>query len=199
MLDFKMSKEQITTAKAVAKLVQKHMDGVRLHESLKIGEQLLLGRKMAMIAVGLDPNTNSKPNGKQYAAAFREWKDKFEFPKGDKAENIYDAAIVCAQHKEIAEKVIASLTANQRVEMGVFGLAKRVRACLKPEPAAHKKLFSVGIKLTADQMASIDEAISIARELGGGKDEASDADALVYICEQYLNAGPGGQYLGKAA
>jgi hypothetical protein len=97
-----------------------------LYEGLKIGESLLVGRQAAMKAV----QTN-KPSGKAYNEAYRDWKTAFKFPTGKDAEALYDAAIVCAQHRSLADDIIAMLDPKKRAEMGIFGLAVRVRAKLR--------------------------------------------------------------------
>jgi hypothetical protein len=120
---FDMTDAEVKRAKAAARLVAKIVSGEQLSQALEIGDQLLKGRAFAMKAV----RTN-KPQGRAYAEAFREWKAMFKFPTGKDNEALYDAAIVCAQHRALAEEIIASLDVKKRVEMGIFGLAARVRA-----------------------------------------------------------------------
>jgi hypothetical protein len=123
---FDMTDEEVKRAKAAARLVAKITSGEQLSNALEVGDQLLKGRAFAMKAA----RTN-KPQGRAYAEAFREWKAMLRFPTGKDAEALYDAAIVCAQHRALAEEIIASLEVKKRVEMGVFGLAARVRAKIR--------------------------------------------------------------------
>ena len=123
MYQFNMTDDEVREAKWASREVAKHLDGVKLLDGLRIGETLLKGRHYAMKAAGIN-----KPQGKAYAEAFREWKKAFKFREGKEAENYYDAAIVCAQHHTIANEIISLLGVKQKSEMGMFGLAKRVRA-----------------------------------------------------------------------
>jgi hypothetical protein len=118
-----MTDDEIREAKWASREVAKHLDGVKLLDGLRIGETLLKGRNYAMKAAGIN-----KPQGKAYAEAFREWKKAFKFREGKEAENYYDATIVCAQHHTIANEIVSQLSVKQKSEMGMFGLAKRVRA-----------------------------------------------------------------------
>jgi hypothetical protein len=138
MYQFDMTDDEIRETKWAAKEVAKHLDGVKLIDGLRIGEALLRGRQHAMRAAGAN-----KPNGKAYAVAFRDWKQAFKFREGREAENYYDSAIVCAQHRTIANEIVSLLSAKQKTEMGMHGLAKRVRAKLnelegEPKPARIK-------------------------------------------------------------
>ena len=123
MYKFDMTDDEVREAKWASREVAKHLDGVKLLDGLRIGEVLLNGRHHAMKAAGIN-----KPQGKAYAEAFREWKQAFKFREGKEAENYYDAAIVCAQHHTIANEIVSLLSVKQKSEMGMFGLAKRVRA-----------------------------------------------------------------------
>jgi hypothetical protein len=123
MHQFNMTNDEVREAKWAAKEVARNLDGVKLTDGLRIGEVLMNGRHHAMKAAGIN-----KPQGKAYAEAFREWKQAFKFREGKEAENYYDAAIVCAQHRTIANEIVSLLSVKQKSEMGMFGLAKRVRA-----------------------------------------------------------------------
>jgi hypothetical protein len=126
MYQFDMTDDEVKEAKWASKEVAKHLDGVRLLDGLRIGAVLLQGRNAAMKAA----RTN-QPQGKAYAEALQEWKKAFKFREGKEAQNYYDYAIVCAQHRSIADGIIATLSDRQRHEMGMSGLAKRVRAKLR--------------------------------------------------------------------
>jgi hypothetical protein len=123
---FDMTDEEVRETKWAAREVAKHLDGSKLIDGLRIGSVLLKGRQHAMRAAGVN-----KPQGRKYAEAFREWKTAFRFREGKDAEAYYDAATACAQHRTIADEIIASLSDKQRPEMGVFGLAARVRAMVR--------------------------------------------------------------------
>jgi hypothetical protein len=125
MYQFDMTDEQVKLARAAGKLATRHLNAIKLYEGISIGESLLTGRAAAMKAA----KTN-QPRGKQYALAFAEWKSAFKFPPGKDAERFYDEAIVCAQHRQIAETIISALDVKQKASLGEFGLAKRVRTKL---------------------------------------------------------------------
>jgi hypothetical protein len=90
----------------------------------------------------------------------------FKFPTGKDNESLYDAAIVCSQHRALAEEIIASLGIKKRIEMGVFGLAARVRAKVRefeglprqPKPARRNELENV-----RGELADMREELTAAR------------------------------------
>jgi hypothetical protein len=125
---FDMTDEQIKLAYEAGLLATSHLKGGKLDEGMKIGEALLVGRNAAMTVAG-----TNKPQGKNYSKALYDWKRHFNFPTGKESEAFYDEAIVCAQNRVISDQIIASLSIKQRAELGVFGLAKRVRDQLKPK------------------------------------------------------------------
>jgi hypothetical protein len=158
-----MTDEQVKLAKGAAKLASSHLAGAKLYEGLKIGESLLVGRNAAMKAV----QTN-KPSGKAYNEAYRDWKAAFKFPKGKDAQALYDAAIVCAQHRTIADDIINMLDAKKRADMGIFGLAVRVRAKLRELSGEPKKLPArvtqqARFGAVEGRMADIEEQLTAAR------------------------------------
>jgi hypothetical protein len=108
MYQFDMTDDEVREAKWASREVAKHLDGIKLIEGLRIGEVLMKGRHHAMKTAGIN-----KPQGKAYAEAFREWKTAFKFREGKDAENYYDAAIVCAQHRTIANEIIASASSKR--------------------------------------------------------------------------------------
>ena len=126
MYKFDMTDDEVREAKWAAREVAKHLDGVKLLDGLRIGAVLMQGRHYAMKAAGIN-----KPQGKAYAEALREWKRGFKFREGKDAEYYYDNAIVCAQHRTLADEIISLLSERQKSEMGMAGLAKRVRAKLR--------------------------------------------------------------------
>jgi hypothetical protein len=158
-----MTDEQVKLARGAAKLARDHLAGAKLYEGLKIGESLLVGRAAAMKAA----KTN-KPSGKLYAEALREWKTAFKFPTGKDAEALYDAAIVCAANRTFADEIIAMLDAKRRADMGVFGLAVRVRAKLR-ELSGERKQLPARVTQQAQfadikgRMADIEEQLTAAR------------------------------------
>lgn len=139
MYRFDMTDEEVRETKWAAKEVAKHLDGVRLLDGLRIGAVLLQGRNHAMKAAGAN-----RPLGKTYSEALKEWKKAFKFREGKDAEAYYDYAIVCAQHRTIADEIVSLLSVKQKAEMGMSGLAKRVRAKVKeleegPKPVQPQK------------------------------------------------------------
>jgi hypothetical protein len=160
---FDMTKQEVRRAMEAARLVQKIAKGEQLYTGLTIGEQLLTGRAHAMKAAN-----NNKPFGQRYAEAFRQWKGMMKFPAGKEYEALYDAAIVCAQHRSIAEEVIANLDVKQRGEIGIFGLAVRVRRKAKEldgeEKSPHLKPGPRGARnQLAGLLADVEERLTAAR------------------------------------
>jgi hypothetical protein len=123
---FDMTDDEIKEAKWAAKTVAQHLDGIKLQEALRIGSILMKGRQYAMRVAGVN-----KPQGKNYAEALMEWKQGFKFREDKDAKAYYDHAIVCAQHRTIADDIVAGLSGKQRAEIGAAGLAARVRAKLR--------------------------------------------------------------------
>jgi hypothetical protein len=128
MPEFDMTDEQVKAAKEAGRLAARHLSGNKLNEGLTIGESLLVGRAAAMKVAKLNA-----PNGRAYADAFAKWKRTYKFPEGKEAEAFYDDCIVCAQHREVAETIIAGLAVKVKAGMGMSGLAKRVRARLRED------------------------------------------------------------------
>ena len=121
---FDMTPEQARLARWAGKAALKHLAGVKLREGIKIGEALLIGRDASLKASGANTLRH-----KGYALAFRQWKRKFHFPddtteKG--AARFYTDAILIAEHKELADRLIAIMPANRKADMGVPGLAKLI-------------------------------------------------------------------------
>jgi hypothetical protein len=129
-----MTDEEVKLTREASRLAARCLSGDKLTEGLKIGASLLVGRNAAMKAAGADT-----PQGKAYAEAFYDWKRAFKFPEGPAAEALYDAAIIVTQHPCLAEQIIGGLSAKRRAEMGVFGLAKRVRTKLREFDGKPKK------------------------------------------------------------
>jgi hypothetical protein len=157
---FEMTDDEVREAKWASREVAKHLDGVKLLDGLRIGETLMKGRHYAMKAAGIN-----KPQGKAYAEAFREWKKAFKFREGKEAENYYDAAIVCAQHRTIASEIVNLLNVKQKTEMGMFGLAKRVRNKvreLEGEPAPVRAKPESWRREFAGRLAEIEERVASA-------------------------------------
>ena len=128
MLQYDMTDDEVKAVKMIARQIDKTLNGIKikLTEGLEHGALLMRGRQIAMKAA----RTNA-PMGKAYAEAFRDWKQAFKLPTGKEAESYYSCAIVCAEHRTIADDIIAGLSGKQRSEMGMFGLSKRVRAKVK--------------------------------------------------------------------
>jgi hypothetical protein len=135
-----MTADEIKLAREGGKIARAHLEGVKMLEGIKMGMSLLVGRRVAMQRA--DVNI---PRGNPYTAYFQEWKREFKFPEGQREDRFYDEAIVCAQNYEIANRIIAALAVKQRAEMGVFGLAKRIRAYIKPEAQAKPKTVTKNV------------------------------------------------------
>jgi hypothetical protein len=131
---FDMTDEEVKQTREAVRLAAGCLGGGKLEEGLKIGAMLLVGRRAAMKAAGVN-----KPQGRPYAEALYGWKRAFKFPEGKDAEALYDHAMICAEHRAIADEIIAGLTDKQKAEMGMFGLAKRVRAKLNEFEGKPKK------------------------------------------------------------
>jgi hypothetical protein len=101
---------------------------LELYEGLTIGASLSVGRAAAMKVAQVNV-----PNGRAYADAFATWKRTYKFPEGKEAKAFYDDCIVCAEHRETADSIIAGLSIADKARVGVSGLAKRVRARLRED------------------------------------------------------------------
>jgi hypothetical protein len=122
---FDMTAAQLKLARWAGRAATKHLAGVKLYEGVKIGEALLIGRAEALRISGAQ---NLRHKG--YALAFKAWKHKFHFPDEQThpgAKRFYSDAILIAEHKELADRLIGGLPADRKAEMGVFGLAKLVQ------------------------------------------------------------------------
>lgn len=134
-----MTPDEVALARKASETVASYMSGeklkAKLHDALEIGDVLLGGSYEAMRAVGAN-----QPLGKPYNMAFAKWKREFGFdvtPTGEKVPLAFLAdCIVCARHRDIANDIIASLDANQRINVGISGLAKRVRTQVNAIEAA---------------------------------------------------------------
>jgi hypothetical protein len=123
-----MTEEQVKLARAAGKLAQQHLSGVKLHEGLEIAESLLVGRNWAMMKAEVN-----NPKGRAYAEQFSHWKMLFKFPTGKEAEAFYDHAILCGANRPLADDIVAGLSVKAKAEIGVFGLARRIRKRLREE------------------------------------------------------------------
>ena len=123
-----MDAEQIKRAKAAGKLAQKHIKGTTLYEAIEVGEVLLNGRAIAMRV-----SSSNSPAGRRYAEAFAAWKRQFGFDvKGqDLPPQYLENCIAVAEHRGLAEDLIAKMKPAKRATMGISGLAARVRKELK--------------------------------------------------------------------
>jgi hypothetical protein len=125
-----MTPDEIVRTRKASELVGAYVSGeklkAKLHDALEIGDVLLAGSHEAMKAA----RTN-QPLGKPYNMAFARWKIEFGFKvtrEGEKVPKDFLAdCIVCARHRDMANDIIGALDANQRISVGISGLAKRVR------------------------------------------------------------------------
>ncbi len=60
-------------------------------------------------------------------STFLSGKKKFGFPATADYKPLYDACIVCAEHRPDADNIITSFSVKERTKLGIYGLAKRVR------------------------------------------------------------------------
>jgi hypothetical protein len=142
-----MTPEQMKLARWAGRTAVKHLAGAKLHEGIKIGEALLIGRAAAMKASGANTTRD-----KGYALAFRQWKQQFKFPADDSipgAARFYTDAILIAEQRELANELIAKMGSERKAEMGVAGLAKLIVMNLKAkrqhdaDPNKKKEKFKV--------------------------------------------------------
>jgi hypothetical protein len=178
---FDMTDEEVANARKAGKLAKEHLKGAKLTEALTIGESLLVGRRAAMKAVGLDPASNRPPSGKAYAEAFRDWKEAFHFPRGKDEDAFYDDCIGCAAHRSVADGIMASLSIKDRANMGASGLAKRVRAKLREfegGPAARRTPLR-----TSDRLGAIEGRFADMEERLSGRDPL-----LTWLDDPYATA-----------
>jgi hypothetical protein len=110
----------------------------------------------------------------------------FGFPDGEEHGVLYDNAIVCAEHRTVADQIIAELSLKKKMDLGIFGLAARVRkriAELKGEPpqaTAKKKQRSTreDIERMSGEMADIREELAAARASDPEKHWRADPEAI---------------------
>jgi hypothetical protein len=162
MYQFTMTDEEVKRTKAAVRLVPQLGKGEQLYKGITIGEALLKGRAHAMNAVRVN-----RPQGRAYAEAFSEWKAGFKWPTGKENEALYDAAITCAEHRSITESIIASLDLKKRVELGIFGLAVRVRRKVKElegeDQPPRRKPGPKGRDELAGRLDDVEERLTAAR------------------------------------
>jgi hypothetical protein len=164
MYQFDMTDDEVKRAEAAAKLVIGLAKAEQLSNGLEIGAQLLRGRAFAMKAAGVN-----KPMGRAYAEAFAEWKKAFGFPDGKEHAVLYSNAIVCAEHRVLADEIIADLSLKQKMDMGIFGLASRVRKMVEkleggpPKAKARRSSTREHIERMSGEMADIRDELAAAR------------------------------------
>jgi hypothetical protein len=154
-----MSPDEIDLAHKASAIAASHLKGEKLHESLMVGEAILVGRKAAMEAV----NTNTA-NGYHYSKAFTAWKAQFGFASVPKP--FLDQCMICAQHRTIADEIIAALKPIQRANLGINGLAKRVRDKLAAIAGEAKRAAARVNPITAlkEKLADTTHALANAEE-----------------------------------
>jgi hypothetical protein len=164
-----MTPEQVELAYEAGKLATAHVKGVKLYEGLKIGESLLIGREVAMRLAGVNA-----PTGRAYSDHLLRWKLRFGFPTDAAFNSFCDAAIYCAQHRDDANAVIASLLPRQRAELGIQGLVKRVRERVREargEP--HKPPKPSPLTAMKARLADAEGELADAKERLANADEGS--------------------------
>ena len=171
-----MSPDQIELAHEASAIAHDQIKGANLYKALKVGEAILIGSTAAMEASG-----SNRDNGYLYARAFKAWKAQFGF---DTVPPTYlDDCKVCAKHRTISDEIIAGLKPGRRANIGVSGLAKRVRQKLReltgekvaqrasPHASIRRKLADTTSKLAhvEEQLAAVDEdpAPTLDRRLAG--------------------------------
>jgi hypothetical protein len=135
-LDFEkeMTEAEVAAAREAGELAARRQRGGSLLDDLKIGDMLLFGRNFILNKYHL-----TAPRGQPYGAYFAAWKRQMNFPAYNdpvaaKAANaLYDEAIFCASHRELANEIIASESVKWRANSGVSGLAKRIRTRLRAD------------------------------------------------------------------
>ncbi len=179
MYQFDMTDEEVKRAKAAAKLVIGLAKAEQLSHGLEIGDQLLRGRAFAMKAA--DVNT---PKGRGYAEAFAEWKKTFGFPDGEEHAVLYSNAIVCAEHRVLADEIIAELSLKKKMDMGIFGLAVRVRKRVAeleggpPKAKPRRSSTREDIDRMSGEMRDIREELAAARASDPEKHWRADPEAI---------------------
>ncbi len=95
----------------------------QIEEAFTVGAGLLIGRATCKLAANTD-----KPRGRPYFEAFGKWKKAFGYVStGDMSTAYFDDCLVIAEHREIAEQIIAEAPEDERFGFGVSTLAKRTR------------------------------------------------------------------------
>jgi hypothetical protein len=128
-----MTTEEIAAAKEAGALAAEQLSGQTLLKGLKVGEQLVFGRKLILHKYGL-----KAPRGQPYGQYFQTWKVQFGFPV--EFENLdhekqvkayFDDAILCASQRDLAEEIVYQLGPKWRANNGVSALARRIRDILR--------------------------------------------------------------------
>lgn len=167
-LDFsrELTPEEIERAKRAGKLAQDSLSGHRLYESLDIGEVLLKGRAIALARSGA---STPRQGGRPYAEVFAAFKQTFGFPTYNdpkdqkRADAFYDDAIYCAQHRQFVDEIINKMDPRWRANVGVSGLAKRVRAKVREAQGYHPSPRVSPFANLKEQLAERDRELTKAK------------------------------------
>jgi hypothetical protein len=157
-----MGAEQVALCERAGAMAKANLDGRNLDEAIEIGRRLLVGRRIAM-----DLAHTSRPKGRGYIQTYSRWKKRFGFPDGPGTAAYYSAVIVIAEHETLARQIISDTTPGRRANLGVSGLAARVRAKLQPagknRPPSPVAKIKEQLRDTEGQLADAEERIAARR------------------------------------
>jgi hypothetical protein len=158
-----MTPEQVTLAKEMGAYARERGKGDHLYRDLALGDMLIVGRKVAMELAGVP--LNNKADGRRYADQFYAWKQRMGYPTTKDYSPLYDAAIVCAEHRVDADDIIASLSVKERIKLGIHGLAKRVRERINEREGGLRKPHKPRLSPLKAMKERLDEAESQLRDM----------------------------------
>jgi hypothetical protein len=173
-----MTPEQVALAREAGAYARDRAKGAHLYQDLKLGEMLIVGRKVAMELAG---GALNKADGRRYADQFFAWKTRFGFPTTKDYTPLYDAAIVCAEHRQDADDIIGSLSVKERIKLGIHGLAKRVRERIREREGGLRKPHAAAVKRLTPLAAMKAGAEAAEGELADAKERLAaevDGDAF---------------------
>src|SRR5262249_11490777 len=146
--DFKLTPEQAEHAQKMGHYAKERGKGLHLDQDLELGKMLLVGREEARRLAG-NPNV---ADGRRYADQFFAFKQKYGFPTTKDYTPLYDAAIVCAAHPADVFDIRSALSSGERLRLGIFGLAKRVRDRINTREGGRKKPHKSPAMTTAQKL-----------------------------------------------
>lgn len=144
-----MTTAEVASARRGGEIVRQHRTGEKLRhqieEAFEVGTGLMIGRATAMRAAKAN-----RPRGRPYFEAFAKWKRAFGYERtGDRPNNYFSDCLVIAERREIAEQIVTQTSEGEQFDLGLSGLANRVRDRLSetkaPEASAAAKTSKAAV------------------------------------------------------